>query len=352
MNEGTVYSLIRFPGAWPPVTETTLIAGQLADTAIRLIAHPDGHLSLLGPCRYSTQRINLSGTGFALITVVWKDAEVGVYINGEPLKSLQTAASEVFEITLRERRGEGPVSFEHPDAKANCKKWTDWRKARYANPKLQPKAQRRLKTDDEQIDELSETLKALEDLARAVQAGNLRFLEDVAGRLRSAVYWQEGSKNYNPILLRLAGRLGLPLPVFAFPDKIPDEPPIIRDAAFQYTSPIHVTLQKTYPAQELMDLQQWLESEVQVQRFEEMHGSVAERVERSVTAKQLILDFSTTLGNSHYDDDVPLALDALQILQAGQVNALSKFIIDVALVVVSLGRWVLCKWAETQKLAS
>jgi hypothetical protein len=357
MDKGRALVDCSFPKPWPPLEEIPFLAFQPDTvTSCQVTAYPDGHLRCIlkqgeeTVGSYDTLPIEVIGDGPAIVIMMWDGPSISMYINGQILKSLQEAEAETFAVDTRDREriGRGVFSFNNPEAKKRCKDWMDWRKQRYANPKQQAKKDRRLKSTAEQSKELQNAIVALSDLVGLVSTGKLHLLADIATRLRALVYWDDKPRSqYNPLLLRMAGRLALPLPVFAYPDSVTD-----LDIGDGGPQPVYhfkgygATVQQTNPKQELMDIQEWLESPAQIERFGDLLLGTTDGAKRTMTVKEVVLESSTIFGTAHYDDDVLESLDRLRRIKATEVEMLAMFLISVASTVVGLGRFVL---GELQK---
>lgn len=360
MNNGTALVSCTFPRPWPPLEDIPFLILQTdAMTQCRIIAYPDGHLRFMmmrGDAQlgiYETQPILVVGDGYAVVAVTWDGPVLTVYINGQALHALE-ATTEVFVVNTsdRERVEQGTqLSLNTPAARIRCHNWMEWRKHRYGNTKGAAKKGRRLKTTAEQSVELQNAMGALSEITYFISVGKLHFLPNIAAQLRSLVYWKETGSTYNPLLLRLAGRLALPLPVFAYPVSVTglnigNDISLPTYAFMGYGA----TIQRTNPQQELMDIQAWLESPAQIERFEDLPLSATSEMKSSMTVNQIILESSTNFGIAHYDDDIPESLDRLRNIKATEIELLTMFLLSSASVVISLGNYVLAELRTKGKL--
>lgn len=230
------------------------------------------------------------------------------------------------------------LSIHHVDARKNCELWTKWRSNHFAGTQREARENRRSKTIDEQLIELEDELQALEELSEQVRAGKNHMLTKVAGSLRALIYWQEKNGklvfSYNPLLLRMAGRLELPLPIFTLPpdqEKITD---IISDINLYY-SPDKASLTKDNHLQVILDFQEWLMMEV----GEIYINSINQK--RTLTRKDVILEAANTLGGSHFDEDIPIGLDVFKSSNFLNKNFLSSILLNASDVVCGLGEYVI-----------
>lgn len=351
MREGTVFLTLQLPKPWPFDAERTFWEQEQGGMRFRITGYPDGHLgfeiespSRNQPLHHHTQPISVQGSGMMLLNLAWTDSTADVRINGTAIKSLRDETS-THTVLTQELVGKGPLAFEHPEAPAKCQTWIDWRRTQLGIPRL-PSADRRLKTDEEQLTELKEEMLSLQDLVEQVRAGKLHLLQKIAGSLRGLVYWQMSKKNtlvasYNPLLLRIAARAESPLPVFGRGDDSGRRPAILDEAQFQLTNNIP-TLQAVFPDQTLMDLQEWLSTPISTERFR-----VAVPISiTAMTVKDIIAASANTLGGAHFDEDLPSTLDTLKKLKFEDVDFLTRFFVPVAAVVVQLGGVVARKWHQ------
>jgi hypothetical protein len=165
-----------------------------------ILACPDAHLRCIlrhedeTTASYETQPLQVIGDGSAILTVMWDGTSIiSVFINGHQLESLEDAGSRLCTVDTsgREHIGEGPLSFELPEATRSCNKWMDWRKHLYAAPKQHAKQDRRLLSEAEQANQLQEAIHTLHESIEAVQAGRQRYLPHVTALLRSLIFWPD-----------------------------------------------------------------------------------------------------------------------------------------------------------------
>jgi hypothetical protein len=279
-----------------------------------------------------------------LLTVVWKEPEVEVLINGKHLNSLE-ADSTTHVVETKDPIISGTSAVDRSDAVAECKAWIAWRKQFFSVSRA-PDSSRRSLSDEEQVAALESEVKALRDLAGQVSGGKRYLLPKVAGALRGLLYWKMRANNtlqpsYNPLLLRIAARAEVPLPVFAFPDDRGSRPQVVDEAQFHFINnvPTHYQL---FPAQKLLDLQEWLNTPISTERF----TSVIVAPATVMTVKDVIEATANTLGGAHFDEDVPKSLDTLLQLKLEDVDFLTRFLLAISDTVVALGDYAARKWRE------
>ena len=210
MNEGSLFAVIALPQPWPVQSAIMLFSMPQETLTLKLYAKPEGCLSFV--------------------------------------------VEEVCHIMVTPLTVSNIPSFDHPEATNACKNQMAWRKSLYSNPKTSAKQNRRMKTESEQIEELKNALDALTEVVLLVTQGKNYMIGHVATALRSLVYWK--GQNYSPLLIRLAGRFSLPLPIFAVLDS-EEIPAIVSEANLHFSSQ-NASIVKEFPAHILVDLQDWV----------------------------------------------------------------------------------------------
>lgn len=286
---------------------------------------------------FISQRIRIVGGGLAMLDVRWSDDQLDMRINGITVKAFQEANDADLLVETKEHVMQDPPSLNHPEAAKLCKEWMGWRKNRYDNPKSSAKKNRRLKTIEEQVAELQNSIASLVDLVVLIQRGKYHLLGHLATELRALVYWN--GRNYSPLLLRVAGRFGLPLPIYMLKEK-QTAPRILEDAQ-QRIRTNEPSILKTIPNQEIVDVQVWLTAPIQNALIEREHEGTSSVQGETTTAKDLILDAATVLGSAHYDEDLPDHLELLYRFTVFGTSGLANFLLHSATVIIELGRFVL-----------
>ena len=209
----------------------------------------------------------------------------------------------------------------------------DWRKHRYLNPKPHPKSgegPRRLITPSEEIQQLKNSIQSLKASVASVDGGDESYLGHIATEIRALTYWND--KVYNPLLLRVAGRFSLPLPIYAGFITLPED---------NLTGLIHLgdpSFFKILPAHRLVDFQEWLSY-----TCFKLRDSTIKAEHQDVTIKKLVLIIASSQGSAHYDDDVDIRLDWLTATTAFQISLQKPLLLGIASVIVEVGQYVLNK---------
>lgn len=322
---------------WLPDTVRRLMEFQdPRGIVVRLDYHPDGHLTFSVrsaeqnySASFDTQPITFEGERTTKFVLTWNGSHLNVYIAGRLLEPYEPGQRPLIIDTGGIEEPE-VLSVDHPDARATCQPWMDRRTAQFGTPKATAREGHILKEDRDQFEELRTVVLRLQRLVEQVKAGELFLVGALASDLRALVYWPDiPRRTYNPLLLRLAARLDLPLPIYGErfqPITVPMQPDVQHN-----DSPIR--LMPITAEEELMDLQEWLADIVQV---ENLPGET-----RTLSKRDLILSCATTLGAAHYDEDFPAALQQLRQLYKGEIDGVNEFIRNAAEAVAAMGTYVL-----------
>ena len=157
------------------------------------------------------------------------------------------------------------------------------------------------------------------------------------------VYWDfypngKLKPSYNPLLLRLAAKVELPLPVFSPPDAWNTPNSIVERLPMRLmVSNSTPTIVMYRQGLELMDLQQWLTHRICTQYFN--NAVTAEGGKED--AKGVIAMIANTIGGAHYDEAVPKLVDGLLSIGSDGYTFLRDFLLSTAKTIVELGMYLL-----------
>jgi hypothetical protein len=220
-----------------------------------------------------------------------------------------------------------------------CEAWIRNRKAKFAKPELQDG--RTPKTDDEQGKELVEAVKRLAVISAAtLQNNQIQFMGTLATELRSLLHWKNDAKtdhNHNPLLLRMASKGDLPLPVFGLIDPFDVPVPQAGSASF-FLSPFPPALTQLSAEHVLMDLQEWLSIDVVIMRKTIPRAAT---VERRLSPKLIIAEVANSLGTAHYDEDTSDVIRTMLGWQQMEQLLIDNFLAYIAITVLVMSKWVL-----------
>lgn len=245
-----------------------------------------------------------------------------------------------FPLLICVREFDDPPALQHPEARAVCQHWIEWRAKRFSLP-LPVRSDNRPATFEEQLDQLRAAAEDLDRHCDVLDAGGPGLLAAFKGlmlELRSLVYWKEqndrGWQSYNPLLLRLADKASLPLPVYGVRELGVIESS--EDAADSYLIRARAAVPTRIRVDsELMDLQEWLQLPAVVTATP-AEGKALEN--RSI--KGVILLANVALGG-HYDQDVPVILDLMRSFSRNEVHTLARFLAETGRTVAGLSRYVI-----------
>jgi hypothetical protein len=312
---------------------------------IYLVAYPDGHIEIAaGPedqgitVRRHFQQLAIGGIvgDKAILSVTCADDKIDLHINRQPLKMLSDSEGSVFVVDAQQRV---PLAYsiDEPLARSACEEWIKSRRSRFAKKTTQTKPGTRPKRLDEQLEELTQAVDALVELAEQARAGKKHMIPPLAAQLRSLIYWPNDRPTWNPLLYRLASKRSLPLPVFSFPDD-PNKPFVVRQASY-HAENLSPSIARRAPAEVVMDLQEYMRSTVQTVRTPEGEKWLSIEVTLGAAAN--------TLGAAHYDEIIKLDVDLLRMQIALNANLLHRLIIGLAETVAALGRYVIHDYGRT-----
>ncbi|MEA5513171.1 hypothetical protein [Nodularia sp. UHCC 0506] len=338
MTQGTIFVVMSMPEIWPVIAPTILVSNKIDTSNLKLLAFPSGHLNLRiedsskNFINYYTQRILVDESKYQakrrdiILDIMWKLPEISIHINGHSLLSLDESKGDYFMVNLQNSAGETLPSYAHPDAFQACLHKVEERHTKFASTQIIGNHHNRTKTIYEQINELKNATFLLNDFSNRIQNGEHQFLGALAAELRAMLYWN-GRKTYNPLLLRLAGKFSIPLPIYLMKEDAID--PILSFSPLVDFSLKEASIYKEFKTQNLTDIEDWLDRVVLVSQNE------------TVTTKDIILNASTKLGSAHYDEDIPENLDILLNSKDSQFNQIESFLLRTASIVIHLSQYVI-----------
>ena len=339
--------MLGLEGDWPPVERKVMTTSQQGSSIVTLSALPDGCLEFFvgesGSCviRHLTKPIHFEGSGMFLFDSEWKNGRADLRINGQTLPTLIEMARP-FVIKLQKSDVPEINSLNHPNATSACEKWIIWRKNRYAKSKAIDSEYLRAKSFSEQTSELEEAITGLDYLLDEFSNEKEFLIVHIATTLRALIYWEDGKgSKYNPLLLRIAGRLDppLPLPVFAFTEPGNEAPKVIHEAQYHTRNSL-ISLKQEFPMQKLADIQEILDSAVQIERSDST-SPISSKKPQILRGRDLIREFASTTATGHYHEHIKRDFDRIHSMEAFDVPFSYSFILRIGQVTSSLGKFVL-----------
>jgi len=342
--EFTVFQVVSLP-PWPPPRRVVIAKVPVSAGAggVELVGHVDGHVEVVvrdagAPSGLHLSRITRSEEARWCIICITQAANepVRLYINGgEPLKLLSEMGEK--EVPVPEG-GTPPMdrSYDDPTAAEECASRMASRQSRMALVEGRAvRPGRRLKTAEEELADLEAEIAGLDhDLERARQGLSVA-IGGVAGHIRALTYWPNDRGTWNPLLLRMAARLDLPLPVYVEPAGELAEAGVPQPD--QHVRNLQLSCQRLRPTFGIVDLEEYLDRTLETVTTEqgETHVGVGQAVAHVGSA-----------GHAHYDRDVEEYVDRLRALKYLDIAALDRLIVKVGETVLELARWVAMRLRE------
>jgi hypothetical protein len=255
-----------------------------------------------------------------LVVVTWDQTRAQIQVNGRLLRTEPDVAVAAI-IPSSGRAAPGPPSFEREEARSRCAVWMAERaKAHGARPLGAGVANRRRVEVSEELEALGNEVAALTANLARVRSGEPWHLSAIRASLRGLLY--DRGSSYTPLLYRVAARFDLPLPVF-----VPSaQPPSVAGqvSAFHGST---ASIRQWFIDEELVDLQEWLESPGYVPSGAPGH---------SLTLKEILGKAANTLGGAHHARDIPIELDYIRDHNVAGFDALTAFVLHVGDIVAVL----------------
>jgi len=325
---------------WPPKQPYQVFQKPDDDGTATAIGCPDGRLvfEVYDPSNelissFTTPRLEFTGGGRHFVAYAYLDNLRACYIDFENVPS-DAEHDGILVFDAPTGNLSSTPSIEDPNSIPNCQLWIQNRQAKFLKrPKPRTQHYRRPKSKQEQLDDLYGACGNLRVLVDQVREGRMFLTGQLAVVLRALLYWEKdtsGDHTYNPLLLRLASKKNLPLPVWAQPPF--KQTPTLQQASYFSTGSMAHPKQRD-PLEQLVDLQDWLLYPVV---FINRGGASV-----GISARDLIAETANAIGSAHYDEDVSEYIDTLQALQSNHRHFLSDFMCQTADTTIELSLWVL-----------
>jgi hypothetical protein len=355
-DTGSIRFALIYRDVWPQPSKFSLINPVLLKelkgfAVVHLVAHPDGHITLKidrpdgSPLHdIELQRVHLVGQGVCHVLISWNQSYACIYMDAKLLGPYKLE-DPALKIELRGIViGTSSPSIDHPDATNACQIWIQNRQRKFSAPNL--RTGRRLKTISEQARDLFIAVNNLRTIASAIHTnGQKHLIGYLAAELRALVFWSKDDGRdggYNPLLLRMASKGDLPLPVFAWKNMFSGKVSVLNKANFHMPQ-LSATIEKTSNDQILMDFQEWLKEDFTVFR---MDVGTLGQTERRLPLKEIIAETANSLGVAHYDEDISETVSTMSDTVFAQIDLLARCLCQTAILTADLGIWVLSKLHE------
>jgi len=180
---------------------------------------------------------------------------------------------------------------------------------------------------EQQIDDLRDSIKLLEEALKKGYTGDKKYLKIISAQLRALVC--SGSRSLNPLLIELAEKKGMPLVCYGPPDIDKNE---AKHTLFKLSGRV-IGLEPFSPAQCRYELKDWMNICFFVLENERY------------TPNDIIRTVAEKEGGAHYDKELSEKLIKLRtVIYSGwgpEINELERFLIQTAEIVIHFGKSVI-----------
>jgi hypothetical protein len=340
--DGTVLCCLELP-AGPSLNELVTPVGEDGEATLRVMRWPDGHLSgqvVSGSGQVvaegDSQPYVLSQNETAAYMFAWSQGKVRFFINGIALPSFLEEPTPLIIHSPLAALNPKP-SFECAEAVQVCEGRIVARSERYRPAAPRPGHLR--VPEHGELRRLRDATNVLRDAIQGVTEGRGHQLGVVALGIRTLVDQQfdrhgAPKRTSQPLLLRVAARLGLPLPVFANRNS-PADLAELEEITGQSNFSCHVTparTRQTCLGERLCDIEDWLDEPAMTP----LNGPLPKR-----TVGQLLSATANKFGFAHYDPELPDDLHRLNRNFLGGASILERLLFVSGQTVLELAEWVL-----------
>jgi|688.fasta_scaffold96645_3 hypothetical protein len=343
MKEGSIFTVIQFPASWPLSYRAIIFQETIDDSIISIYGNQEAQIEIeIDHITFRSQSIIFTLPNRCLLSILWNftnESKIECFINSVKIENANHR--EIFYVKSNQAISDNRKSLDYEQASVLCEPWISWRLERYGSQKAQPKKDRTLKSLEQQVQELNDSLISLEHCLSHFRGKERLFLINVLPHLRSLLFWADkNTKNYNPLFFRIAGSLNLALPIFAFKDRIKDT---LNDELF-LRALIHrvhnyPSITRENPRQEIMDFQEWINMEVIVERLQQ--GQQVYRL------KDILFESANTISAAHFDDDIPILIENLLQSVSWDESVFYKYIVTITEMTLVLGRYIISKSSQS-----
>jgi len=346
VEKGSIYIVVHFPKNFPNGInhKTEIFSSLVENSKFKIYAFPDGHILLIVQdqdkiySEFESQQIRFQSDRDRILTYIWSDSQSTFKINNKTVNSI--LSKEVL-IILDENSTQSNIQIEDissPDY--TNEKWINWREERFINLARSIKSDRRKKSEIEQINELSDITKNLEDTYKEWLTGKDYLIMSILSLLRSLLCHKIIEKNnkhitYNPLLFRIASFKSLPLPIYAMPvnTKIPQNILDISEDTLYHIIANEATFSKKSNSQVIMDFQEWINGEVII--------TFKDKKPIYYSVNDMLLECSNTIGGSHFDPEIPIKIDFLKNITSFDIDLIKRIVSNTAQISIFLSKSII-----------
>ncbi len=342
-TEGTISFLMWFSDVWPPPVPVALMTRRFGVANVQILADTRGciNVTLISRGRpqsgLRTQPITTEAEALVTMMVSWSMNTVHVAINGEQLCPFaETQEALVVEsIDTYGRVKDGIFATDDPSAARRCSEWVEFRRQRFLTTDPSPKSGHRRRTLKEQRAQLQTSLNEIQLLTSRILTGDLGAIGHLATLLRALVYWNRKT-TYRPLLLRLAARYDLPLPLYATrPIDWSGFPAPIQPVFVEGFEPPQ--MRRTSEAEFVVDLQDWLLYPLRQTGFDPRRSLK----DKSTSVLSFIAAVANKSGTAHFDEETPEIVSDSEVTEIFGQSLTAHVVTGVGAAVQHLGEWLL-----------
>lgn len=325
--------------------------GPFGDRAYRIVGQPDGTILFTVIDEKSNKSLDFVSQPFVIRGNKPRPIALVILADDDKCWVKQLSMGNVADI-LPNSPGVSPIiltelvtlpgkSFQSPNAVAECQPWIDNRRLKFAATK-QVRPDRQSKSIDEEAQDLRNSILRINHFLRGIREGNQFLLGTLAGELRATVYWPKGRDDkpdaqYNPILLRMASKASLPLPVYCVPD-VPFPPAVPIDVRIKMDTP---RIESVFPSERIYDIQSILVRTV----------VYITQPPKEISGRDLIKELAHTMGAAHYDAENSDFIEVMHKMISGDADQVTHYLCDLGSAVAELSEWVLSELSRLKLIA-
>jgi hypothetical protein len=349
MEKGSINLVIHFPKNFPNGInhKIEVISSVIENSTFKIYAFPDGHFKIIVQdqdriySEFESQQIRFQSDRDRIITYIWSSSQTNFKINNQPVDSIFSKEVLVIQDENSSQKNDKVDNISSSDF--TTEKWIKWRKERFIDLPRAIKSNRREKSEEEQVKELSDVAKTLEDTFNNWITGKDYLFMNLLSLLRSLLCHKIIEKNtkhitYNPLLFRVASFKSLPLPIYSMPvnTQIPQNILEISNNTLYHIIANKATLSKESHPQIIMDFQEWINGEVII--------TFKDRKPIYYSVNDLVLESSNTIGGSHFDPEIPIRIDFLKNLTSFDIDLIKRIVANTVQICIFLSKYLISRF--------